>query len=229
MTAETIAPGVQSASDDILFRGNLYAEGIYAKTDVVKGVTRNRLGTRLCSLSEDFLLGMRRAIVDECGSAADAVFKSCGKRWGALLARRFEKEMSEFYGKAIGEFSMSMFLGCLVELFSHHGWGKLNLDLTHYEEGLLIAELRSAIMADLVKEADQPADTLFAGIFGGFFATLTGEDLDCVQTTCTACGADASRFVIGLTPRLADVEAWRNDGTNHADIIANLAQVRVKG
>lgn len=226
MTTETMAPGVAAEADDLTFRGNFYAEGSYAKTNVAKGVTRNRVGTRLCALTEDFLLGMNQAITDECGPAAAAVFKSCGKKWGALQARRFEQEMSEFYGKPLHEFSMATFQACLVEMFSHHGWGKLHLDLTHYGQGLLIAELHGAIMADLLKQAEQPADALFAGIFGGFFGQLTGEALDCVQTTCTACGASSSQFIIGLADRLAGVEGWLAQGQTHADVVAALAAVR---
>ncbi|MBL8800186.1 MAG: hypothetical protein JNM56_40260 [Planctomycetia bacterium] len=226
MTTETLAPDVAAAPDELLWRGNFYAEGLYAQTNAPQGVMRNRLGTRLCALTDDFLLGMNRAITDECGPAATAVFKRCGRRWGELLARRFEQEMTQFYGQPLHDFSMATFLACLVELFSHHGWGRLHLDLEHYEQGLLIAELHGAIMADLLQQTEQPADALFAGIFAGFFAQLTGEPLECVQTACTACGAASSQFIIGLASRLTAVEGWQAAGKSHAEIVAALAEVR---
>lgn len=226
MNAATVSPNVQSADDDILYRGNLYAEGLYARTDVARGVTRNRLGTRLCALSSDFLIGLRRAITEECGSAAELVFKTCGTKWGRLYARRFEKELSEFYGRPLAEFTMATFMACLVELFSHHGWGKLRLDLDRYDKGLLLVELDNAIMAGLVQTAEQPVDTLFAGIFAGFFAELTGQDLDCVQTTCAACGAPTSRFIIGLRTRLESVPGWLQEGQSHDVIVTALDELR---
>ncbi|MCS6852883.1 MAG: hypothetical protein NZ700_17120 [Gemmataceae bacterium] len=218
--------GIERSSEDIAFRGNYFADGLYARTDIVRGVTRNRLGTRLCALSADFLRGLRRAIEDECGPAADVVFRTCGRKWGMLLARRFEKELADFYGQPLREFTVATFLACLTEMFSQHGWGQLRLDLSYYDQGLLVAELRGAIMADLFPGSDRPVDTLFAGIFAGFFSQLSGEDLDCVQTECTACGADASRFVIGLSQRLTQVETWRANGQSHAQIVAALANVR---
>lgn len=226
MQATTVAPGVAAAPEDMLFRGNPYAEGVYLKTDVPKGVTRNRMGTRIVSLSEDFLRGLRRALGDECGPAADTVLKSCGRRLGGLVAKRVERELSEFYGQPLQEFSTALFLGCLTEMFSQHGWGRLDVDLSRAEEGLLIADLNGAIMAGLVQQADVPVDALMAGLLGGFFAHLTGQDLDCVQTACQACGAATSRFVIGLRQRLANAETWVQDGKTHEDVVAALAEVR---
>lgn len=211
-----------SLPDDLLFPGNYYAEGSYLKTDVARGVTRNRSGTRICVLSEDFLRGFRKAITDECGPAADAVFKSCGRRWGRQFAVRFEKELSDFHGRPLREFSMSMFQVYLAELFSHHGWGQCHLDLTHYETGLLLVELREAVMAALVGESETPAEALTAGVLAGFFQHLTGEDLDCIQTACKARGDDCSRFIIGLSTRLAPVSEWVEAGKKHSEVVSVL-------
>jgi predicted hydrocarbon binding protein len=222
-----IAPNVNMVDDDFLPRPDFYAEGDYLKTDIPRGVTRNRLGTRICSLSQDFLLGMRKAIVDECGSAADEVFKSCGRRWGDLLARRFEKEMTEYHGKALKQFPLATFQACLIQMFSHHGWGVLRLDLDHYHRGLLLVELENPVFGSLVPTADQPVETLMAGILAGFFAYFSGEDLDCVQTACMARGAPFSRFIIGLRPRMAPVGAWLSNGKAHEAILGELLEVRV--
>jgi hypothetical protein len=227
MSADAVAPGVGALPDDLLFPGNYYATGTYFTTDVARGVSRNRAGTRVCALSEDFLRGFHKAITDECGPAADAVFASCGRRWGRDFARRFERELSDFHGKPLRDFSLAMFQVYLVELFSQHGWGRLHLDLSYYEAGLLVLELHEAIMASLVPEAATPVDALTAGVFAGFFQHLTGEDLDCVQIACRACGSDCSRFVVGLAPRLAPVEAWLKAGKQPEAILAELAAASV--
>ena len=226
MTTTEAAPGAKTVPEQSAMRGNFYAESAYLKTDIALGTTRNRAGTRIICLTADFLHGFRRAITDECGPAAETVFKSCGKRWGKLFAARFEKEMTEFYGKPLQEFMLALFQACLVELFSHHGWGKPVLDLTKHDKGLIIIEVKEAIYAELVGKAEQPADTLMAGIFAGFFSQLSGQDLDCVQTTCRACGSDRGRFVIGLAPRLAPVAAWVQNGKSHDDIVVQLTSVR---
>jgi len=222
-----VAPGARRVPGESLMRGNFYAESTYLHTDPAKGVTRNRLGTRIVALSEDFLNGFRRAITDECGPAAETVFRSIGRRWGVLFAKRFEKEMTEFYGKPLREFMLALFQACLVELFSHHGWGKVSLDLSRHDQGLILVDLQNAIFAGLVKQSNQPVDGMMAGILGGFFSHLSGQELHCVQTACQACGASNSKFIIGLAARLAPVPSWLENGKKHDDIVRELANVRV--
>jgi uncharacterized protein len=226
MTVAEVAPETRVVPEQSMMRGNFFAESTYLKTDIAKGTTRNRAGTRIVCLTADFLHGFRRAVTDECGPAADSVFKACGKKWGILFARRFEKEMSDFYGKPLREFVLALFQACLVELFSHHGWGKPILDLSKHDQGLILIEVKDSIYAELVGKAESPTDTLLAGIFGGFFSHLTGQDLDCMQTTCKACGADTSRFIIGLASRLTAVPAWVQNGKTHEEMVAQLAELR---
>lgn len=207
-------------------QGNFFAASRYCHTDVRRGWTENRLGTRIIALTEDFLRGFRTAVMDECGPAADVVFKSVGRRWGELLAKRFEKEMTAFYGLPLRDFIVAMFQACLTELFSQHGWGKLRLDLSRHDRGLILVHLENAIMGDLVPQADQPVDTLFAGIFAGFFSQLAGQPLDCKQTTCRACGDDKARFIITLQARLTAV-AENGTQRNHEAIWQQLLDSHV--
>ncbi|MGF1583015.1 MAG: V4R domain-containing protein [Gemmataceae bacterium] len=209
-------------------RGNYFAETTYAKTNVRQGVTRTPGGTRLVALSPDFLLGLRRAVRDECGPAADTVFYTCGVRWGELFAKRMEGELSDHYKQSLSTFSVAMFEGCLSELFSHHGWGKLKLDLGRHGEGLIQAKVKHCMMAELVGDSDVPTDSLLAGILAGFFRYLTGQDLGCVQTSCEACGSDVSSFILGLQSRLTGVPSWVENGRSHDEIVDALADVRAK-
>jgi predicted hydrocarbon binding protein len=226
LTADQAAPGVRRAPDEPLMRGNFFAATSYLQTDVAKGTTRNRAGTRIVCLTADFLTGFRRAIEHECGPAAEAVFKTCGRKWGEASARRFDQELSEFYGKPVRDFPLALFTACLTELFSHHGWGRPALDLSRHAQGLLVIELQDPIGAALAGKAERPADTLLAGLLAGFFGHFSGEDLDCVQTRCKACGDPASTFVVGLRPRLAPAAAWVEAGRPHEQILADLLEVR---
>jgi len=226
MNATEPAPKVRRVPNETLMRGSFYADSTYCHTDVGQGVTRNRAGTRLIALSADFLLGFRRAIMDECGPAAGTVFKTCGHKWGVMLAHRFSKEMTDFYGKPVAEFKLALFQACVVEMFNHHGWGLLTLDLAHHDQGLLVIQLANPVMASLVEREEQPVETLMAGILAGFFGQLSGQDLDCVQTACQSHGAATSKFVVGLAARLAPVAAWVENGKSHDHVVAELASVR---
>lgn len=210
-----------------LFGGNFYAEGTYCHTDARRGVTRTRTGSRLCCLTTDFLLGFRRAVMDETGPAADTVFKSCGKKWGGFIAKRFDAEMTEFHGRPLRDLSLAKFQASLADLFSHHGWGVVTIDLTKHDQGLVLVTVHEPIFAAVSGKSDKPVDSLMAGILGGFFATVFEQDLDCVQTRCVAKGDKESVFVIGLTSRLAGIPAWQAAGKTHDQIVRELATVRV--
>lgn len=211
---------------DALPRGNYYTDGSYMTTDLRKGVTRNRAGTRMVALTNDFLLGFRGALADECGPAADTVLKTCGRTWGKRFAARFEREMTDFYGIAAGDFSMAMFHACLAEAFARHGWGRLELDLRLHDRGLILARIEHPVMGEIVTDADAPVETLMVGILAGFFSHFSGENLDCVQTCCKARGAADTRFIIGLGKRLGPVPGWLGQGRTHDEIIAEVVNTR---
>ncbi|ADV62796.1 4-vinyl reductase 4VR [Isosphaera pallida ATCC 43644] len=207
-------------------RGNYYAEGSYTHTDVKTGVTRNRVGTRICCLTSDFLIGFRKAIIDECGPAADGVFYSCGKTWGKGFAKRFETELSEFYGGPLVNAPMSLFEACLTEAASHHGWGRLSLDCSHYDKGVLVVTVKNAIMASLIGASETPADSLLAGTFAGFFSHFAGFELECVQTQCAAMGHPESKFVISHPQRLTTAADQVRQKVDHNTIVAGVLETK---
>ncbi len=207
-------------------RSNYFAEGKYAKTNPQTGVTRTPGGTRLVALSDDFLRGLQRAVADECGPAATTVFYTCGQRWGELFAKRMEKELSDYYGQSLSTFSVPMFEATLVELFSHHGWGRLKFDMSRHHQGLIIATLGNGMVAELFTPEEVSEDALLAGIMAGFFRYLSGQDLMCVQTQFENRGAPNSQFVIGLSSRLSGVGPWVDNGRTHEEILDELSEVR---
>ncbi len=208
-------------------RANYFAEGDYLKTNVATGVTRNRTGTRMISLTADFLIGLRNGLMHECGKATDAVFKTSGKKWGTQWAIRLEKELSDYYGMPLVDFPLAMFQASLVEAFSHHGWGKLWLDVSAHHHGLLIFTVHNAIYAELVKTSEAPADSLISGILSGVFSYYADRDLDCEQTQCRACGAMDSRFIVSIPERLTPVADWVSKGTTHDEIVKKLIDDRL--
>lgn len=212
---------IEDLPDTGPIRGSFYARD-YLRTNIRTGVTRNRAGTRLLCLSSDFLLGLRKALTLECGPAAETVYQTCGRTWGRALAERFAKEWSAFYGMPVSEMSLAMFEACLVEAFNRHGWGRLDLDFSQHERGLIEAALTGAVMAELVGKSDTPADPLMAGALAGIFSCYAGQDLDCVQTECQARGAPRSRFVLGLRDRLLPAAALVLAGKPHDEIVAAL-------
>ncbi len=211
----------------LLTPGNYFSERQFLKTDPDTGVARTRSGTRIIALSRDFLIGVHFALVKECGAAAEQVLHSCGRRWGQSFAQRFEQELSDFYQESMQEFPMAMFEACLAEAFSHHGWGRLQLDFHHYDKGIFVAEMTGAIFADLVGSSERPVDSLLAGILAGIFTHFSGQELDCIQSACVACGAETSKFLISLHQRIEQIREAQKAGASHDELFRQLEETRV--
>jgi predicted hydrocarbon binding protein len=211
---------------DTFSRGNYFAEGDYINTDVRTGVMRNRAGTRMLALTDDFLNGLRNALETECGPAAALVLKACGRSWGKQYAERFTRELEDHYQAELKQFPLPFFETCLGESFSHHGWGKVRLHLERYAKGILVVSVQNAILGSLAGRSDKPADPLLAGVLAGMFSHFAGRELDCVQTQCVACGAEESRFILTSPTRAAAVADWPERGRGHDEIVAHLETVR---
>ncbi|VTS04416.1 V4R domain-containing protein [Tuwongella immobilis] len=212
--------------DGALQRGNYFSEKQFIKTEPRRGVSRNRSGTRIVSLTTDFLAGLRTAMVQECGPAASLVLHSCGRNWGKMFAKRLEKELSEFYGQPLRESPMIFFQSCLMEAFSHHGWGKIAIDYAWIQHGVIVVTVENPPYAGMVPDANEPVESLLAGILGGVFSHFSGEDLNCLQTDCQQCGAEVDRFVIGLSPRIEKVSEMKGKGASYNQILDELKRAR---
>ncbi len=206
-------------------RPNYFAEGDYLSTDVRKGVTRNRAGTRMVALTADFLLGLREALEHECGPTADLVLKTCGRTWGKAFAARMERELSDHLGRPVADEPLARFEAALVAMFSHHGWGKVRLDVSKHPQGLLVVAVSNPVMAAVVGPAERPVESLLAGLLAGTFSHFAGETLDCLQTQCRACGHPESLFVVTHPDRLKAVTG-PSDTRSHGDVVADLLTTR---
>ncbi len=147
-------------------KGNLYGQPGYFKTDVSKGVTRTPGGQRICTLPSEFLLGFRDALIYECGKAYRKVMKAAGKKWGVRFAARFDKDVSAAYQSRLRDLPAGLVHTSLADAFAANGYGRLEIDLSQCDSGIVIADVRDPVMPSLVREADRPVDLLTAGMLG---------------------------------------------------------------
>jgi len=211
-----------SATSYVRLMNGYYSRSDYFTADLEKGTIRTPVGTRICSLTDDFLRGFRSAVQFECGKATDRVFKSGGKRWGATFVDRFDRELTEHFGVPLQDMSAGIVERCLDEAFRFHGWGKLTIDLKDYDSGFITVETRDSPMPAVSGSSDKPSDPLFAGFFAAVFGHYAKTELECIQTECPSRGNEASKFVVGLADRLANVPAWVKDKIPHATILRRL-------
>jgi predicted hydrocarbon binding protein len=202
---------------------NYYTEDLYMTADVETGILYNRSGRRMLALTNDFLIGLHRALADECGDRSDDVLLHCGKRWGLNFAAGLDGEWSQFYGTPTSEFPMAMFHSLLTQEFGHNGWGILSIDYHSIENGIISLSLEGAIMAEIMPgDANDPADLLTAGIFGGMLSHFMGKDLACVQSQGVGPGQSLSRFLVASTARIAMIKPSVSSKASHDDVLSML-------
>jgi predicted hydrocarbon binding protein len=206
-------------------KGNLFADPEYFRTDVTKGVTRTPTGTRMCSLPSDFLLGLRDALIYECGRSYSSVMKASGKRWGVQFIKRIDREMTTHYQSAFKDLLPGLQRTIIADAFNYHGYGKLSFENHESNPEIVIAEVRNPLLPQLVREADRPVDLLLCGLLASVVSHLTGKSYDCVQTECVTMGHESSKFILAPIGKLSDIVSWLDDTEtypSHDDVLAKL-------
>lgn len=203
-------------------QGNYFASDAYVQGDFEFGLIENRQGARLIALPEVLLQAIYASLETEVGSAAGVVLFNCGCWWGKNFYRRFNEELSQYYGKPIAQMDMVELLQSLKQCWKTHGWGTMDLMMEYYQQGFLIIKVENSAFAETATSDSRPQCFLEAGIFSSFFSKLTGRNLHCVQTACESMGAECNYFVVGLFERLQPVENWLEEGQDHNTIIKSL-------
>jgi uncharacterized protein len=210
------------ATTDLEFK-NYYVEKLYMTANVETGVLVNRSGRRMIALTNDFLLGLHRALEKECGDRVEKVLYHCGRKWGRNFGQGLENAWSEFYQKPLQEFPLAFFQSLVVQEFGHNGWGMLTLDYTHFAKGIIDLNLEGAIMADITEaELKYPADVLTAGIIAGMFSHFIQRDVDCLQSQCAMKGFSSSHFLLSDPKRIEELSKWRTSSKTHQEILNHL-------
>lgn len=200
-----------------------YQEELYMTADVETGVLYNRAGRRMLALTDDFLIGLHRALEKECGERAGLVIHRCGRKWGYNFGTGLAAEWSEFYGTPFGNFPLAMFQSLLIQEFAHNGWGQLEMHYELLEQGIVWLALQGAIMAAIRADVrDTKADILTAGIIGGMYSSFLGRELDCLQSQSEAEGFPESRFVISDASRIDQLRSQIQAGDSHESILGRL-------
>lgn len=210
------------AEPSLRLKGNYFGDPEYFRTDVTKGVTRTPTGVRVCTLPSDFLLGLRDAVIYECGRSYRPVLKAAGHRWGTQFIKRLDRELTAFYQTPFKELPPGLIRVCLDDAFNYHGYGRLSYAALDSSSEYTVAEVTDSVMPALVRESDRPVDLLITGLLAAIFSHLTGKTLDAVQTECPTLGADRCRFLIGPATRIAEVEEWLDAATampGHEEIV----------
>ncbi|MCC6511504.1 MAG: hypothetical protein IT423_20560 [Pirellulaceae bacterium] len=205
-----------------------YVERIYLSANVETGVLTNRSGRRMLALTNDFLLGLHRALEAECGDRVDQVLHHCGRKWGKNFGNGLSSAWAEFYETPFPEFPLAFFQSLLIQEFAHNGWGVLALDYSHFAKGVIDVTLQGAIMSEIATtDVSYAADALTAGILSGLFSHFVEKELECLQTQVGRQHAGESRFLISEPLRIQELRSWGTAGKTHQQSLEYLLNSKV--
>jgi uncharacterized protein len=203
---------------------NYFSPDVYLQGDLEAGLIENRKGARLLALPEPFLRALYEGLAEEVGAASESVLYKCGAWWGKTFYRRFAEEVSQHYKQPLADIEMIEFLQCFKQSWKTHGWGKVDLDFSFYQQGFIVVQIFNSAFANSSPAIGKPKCFVEAGLLSSFFSGLTGQKLHCIQTTCESMGATSNHFVLGLPERVTRAEAWLQENHDHATIMDRLCQ-----
>jgi len=215
-----------ASTHDLPLCGDYFAEAEYLEQDLNTGTIRNRAGSRMLALTDEFLVAMHNGVEDHFGALSDAVLTAIGRDWGRRAAEQFGAEMARHRARAAGELPLSVFAADLAAAFRHHGWGCVAFDFERFSHGILGVDVTNPVVGSAVKHADVQNEPLLAGFLAGMFSQLSGTELDCLQTECGGNGIAASRFLLTVPERVAAVAGLVAERRPHVEILAELEKTR---
>lgn len=211
-----------------LLKGNYFALGDYFNLNPGKGEISTRDGVRLIAFPHEFTVGLLEGLEDEVGQAWPVVMYRCGQWWGRRQMRRLNSELSQYYNQPLDELPTSQVHGLLRQAWAVQGWGRLDINLEHINHGLMHVRVFDAPIASVFKKTGrdthgQPVDSLIAGALTGMFSQATDASVSAWEIECSANGAEACRFIVGLEGKLAEVPGMVRKGVSADDIVAALS------
>lgn len=204
-----------------------FYEHDYFRHNLRRGTLHNRSGTKMCTMPSELLLALKQVLEEETGDAWRQILHRVGRIWGRRVARRFHKELTDYYNRPLHEMPTREFIHILEGYFRYHGWGRLSVSLSHGEAGFILAKLENSAFVEITGQSDAPVDSIVCGLLSEFFCQISERtDIDCVETECSATGAPACRFILGIEPRLERVRRQVASGVSHDAILTDLFPMR---
>ncbi len=200
-----------------------FYENDYFAHNLRTGTLFNRSGTKMCYLPSELLLSLKQVMEEEIGDSWRQVVYRVGRIWGRRVARRLQKELTDFYNRPLHEMPVREFTAILEGYFRYHGWGDLRLELAHAHAGYIVATLENGAFVEVVGAGNGPVDSIVCGLLSEFLCQISERtDIDCVETECAATGRPRCTFILGIESRLGTVRRMVEEGRQHEEILGHI-------
>ena len=144
-------------------------------------------GVRYLLIRPETIVGIQKAIIDNCGHDAGEQLFEGGYAGGKLSAKKYS-ESHDLSDQEVIEFMLNM--------GNRIGWGNFNLDRCDPEAKSLSVTVTHSPFARAYGSSTHGVCHLIRGVLAGMAAALFGGDCKAAETECHAKGDKACRFLI---------------------------------
>ncbi len=178
--------------------------------------------TRNILTSEDFIIGLIEGLDEELGSASAVVMYSIGVQWGKRDAEIFKQWFEVEFAQPPQKANSLFLLETWWWPYTTQGWGRWEVDLRDRKQGFLVINLFDSAVARTLGDIGRPVCHIYAGLFAGFFSSITPKELQCIEMQCYSMGETYCKFLLSTADRIDAVSFWMNEGATAKDIEKRL-------
>ena len=174
-------------------------------------------------VSENFIVGLIAGLEEEVGDASGVVMYNIGQQWGQEDAEFFRNWFLSEYGyDDFSQLNLMFVLEAWWWPFIAQGWGNWEVDMSDQKNGFMFINIFDSAVARTLGDVGKPVCHIYAGLFSGFFSSLIGKDLGCIELQCYAMGETYCKFLLGKKDRIDAASFWHNEGATARDIQKRL-------
>ena len=174
-------------------------------------------------VSENFIVGLIAGLEEEVGDASGVVMYNIGQQWGQEDAEFFRNWFLSEYGyDDFSQLNLMFVLEAWWWPFISQGWGNWEVDMSDQKNGFMFINIFDSAVARTLGDVGKPVCHVYAGLFSGFFSSLIGKDLGCIELQCYAMGETYCKFLLGKKDRIDAASFWHNEGATARDIQKRL-------
>ena len=188
---------------------NCFNPKSYVKSHAASGLLSTRHGDRLIAVPEVLLRSIPKILRAEAGEASYLALYTFGENWGKTFCTRVLQDIIKYYRQPIFETIATEFFVNIQEAWAVHGLGRLSIDFSLAQRGLLVVSIANSGIdgnKDIEDDATYRSFSLEAGFLAGWFCALTDEKLR--ACACNWSEAPTSmQFLVGSTSRIESIES----------------------
>ncbi len=219
--------------------GNYFSPRFYVKSDPATGLLSTRQGDRLVAVPDFLLRSIHRALQSEAGQAGTLALYTFGFSWGGSFYDHIRGEIESYRGTTIMATNVVEFFATMRQLWTVHGMGNLTLDFSHRQHGLIVVTTENSVLtvgSEIgLKSGNLPWHHLQAGFIAAWFSRWAGKDIracatdwsdppeiSSTETPDASSNETYTRFILGLTSKMQQVEPWVKQGLRTTEILEKL-------